>query len=40
MCDIFDSNLPVCAAAAQIEHTCQKFKNTHRAIYIPNFALK
>ena len=21
-------------------HTCQKFKNIHRAIYIPNLALK
>ena len=21
-------------------HTCQKFKNIHMAIYIPNFALK
>ena len=21
-------------------HACQKFKNIHRAIYIPNFALK
>ena len=21
-------------------HTCQKFKNIHRAIYIPNFGLK
>ena len=34
-----DPPLPTPLGRRHLWHTCQKFKNIHRAIYIPNFAL-